>query len=252
MIEIQGDFHGHSRYSDGASNVSEIVEYGLKRGLGIIGISDHKDIRASGELIQLAERHNFIPCVGTELKVKIPRAKNPCHVVVAQFGELITRKYLSDLDRAIKRDNTFENMLAMVKDHNALLLFTHPGVVGGVPFTALKCLCKNLEEESKPYLAVETKNWMVKMFVGLEPIYSHLAYVIAQKHSLTKIGSSDYHFGKHIGNQSTIFPLEKINGEGVIHTLRQGKVYPSVGSKMSLSTLMQLGVFVTKDIVCGK
>jgi len=136
----------------------------------------------------------------------------------------------------------------MVKNHDALLLFPHPGVypIKGIPFSVLDRFCRGLDPEPKLNIGIETKNWMVKMFVGTEPIYAYFAELMAAKHCLARFGSSDYHFGEHIGKQSTVFPIDCFSGEAVMETIKRKRIYPHDGSSMSVLTLLKLGLFVAK------
>ena len=58
---ILADFHIHSNYSsDGAQTLSEIIENSKSKGLEVISITDHDDVRVYDEIFNLIEKETFL------------------------------------------------------------------------------------------------------------------------------------------------------------------------------------------------
>jgi predicted metal-dependent phosphoesterase TrpH len=67
------DLHVHSRTgSDGAWTLEEIFAEAVRRGIGLISITDHDAIRHQGEARRLAEQAGLRYLVGVELNVTFP------------------------------------------------------------------------------------------------------------------------------------------------------------------------------------
>lgn len=133
---ILADFHIHSNYSsDGAQTLSEIIENSKSKGLEVISVTDHDDVRVYDEIFSLIENgklpEDIIIIPGIEHTVSFPKYGTMCHILkhfLCPKDESLLRdiKIVNDsyFNRAkIQINRIFENsVLKKIIDENEILI----------------------------------------------------------------------------------------------------------------------------------
>jgi hypothetical protein len=67
MIYMKGDFHIHTKYSDGKYTPREVIDFAKKNSLDVIAITDHDTVAGVEEAVRLGEESNIKVIPGIEL-----------------------------------------------------------------------------------------------------------------------------------------------------------------------------------------
>jgi len=100
-MEFYGDYHIHTKYSDGRAAVADMVEAASFKGLSEVGIADHgpanigTGVKNSNIYLKIKEETNYLASHFPQLKIKVGAEAN----IVGLKGELdITKEVIEELD----------------------------------------------------------------------------------------------------------------------------------------------------------
>jgi hypothetical protein len=126
------NLHVHSWYSDGIYSPKIILKAAKKRGIGVIAITDHNEIRGSLEAFDLAAEMDLIVILGVELFFKVDGKLTE---MLAYFREKEDIISFFNVFRAKEFDPKFKNideLLALITAHDGLAIAPHPYAHKGV------------------------------------------------------------------------------------------------------------------------
>lgn len=134
--DIKGDFHVHSKYSDGTASLEEIADYGIKRGYEYIIVADHsQSVKYAGglDVDTLREKIKRIRELNKHLESKGFRLIAGAEVDILQDGSLdYPDEVLKELDFVIgaihiwsKKEDVTERVLKAM-DNPYLDAIAHP------------------------------------------------------------------------------------------------------------------------------
>lgn len=169
------DLHCHTFYSsDGTSSVLSIIKQGKKNGLDGVAITDHEKTDAWKEAVLEGQRQDFEIILGEEIK--------------SSKGDILGLFMTHQIDGKGKDPLWIINE---IRKQGGLVFIPHP-------FHEIEKFRESLDEYVDLIDGIETYNGRRPFSKG-----DQLAEEFADKHNLIKIGGSDSHYYKTVGNTYT-------------------------------------------------
>jgi predicted metal-dependent phosphoesterase TrpH len=126
MFLKNANLHIHSWYSDGIYSPKIIIKAAKKRGIDVLAITDHNEIRGTLEAFDLATENDIVVILGVELFFKLNGKISELLVyfrrkedILAFFEEFRAEKFIPEF-------NSINDLLKSVKDHDGLAIAPHP------------------------------------------------------------------------------------------------------------------------------
>ena len=169
------DLHCHTFFSkDGTSSIESMIKQGKKKRIDGIAITDHENTDAWEEAIFWGKKLKFEVILGEEIK--------------SSKGDVLGLFMKKNIDGEGK-DPMW--IMKEIKNQGGLVFIPHP-------FHELEGFNSSIEN----YINIIDG---VEIFNGRRPFHKgdRLAEIIATKYNLTKIGGSDSHYHKTVGNVYT-------------------------------------------------
>jgi len=169
------DLHCHTFFSkDGTSSVESIIKEGKRKGIDGVAITDHDNTNAWEEAIFWGKKLEFEIILGEE--------------ITTSEGDILGLFMTKNVDGKGKAPRY---AIKQIKEQNGLAFFAHP-------FHMLEGFKKPLERYTDIIDGIE-------VFNGRRPLDrgDKLANRFAEKQGLIKIGGSDSHYFKTVGNVYT-------------------------------------------------
>ncbi len=213
----KGNFHLHTRTSDGGVWVEDAVRMYRERGYNVLAITDHVN---TNDIEGLSDKKMLV-INGAELHPPFHKRINPdveYHIcaIGLRHGEPFTRKSMSNV----------QDCLDYIHKVGAVAIMAHPKDVS---------------------LDVQTEMLGLKHLSGLE-VWTYLSEIDCDKGNnesewaeamesgmfLTAVGSDDTHWAARHGWQEafgswTMLKMPSLTEENVLHALRTGATYASGG-----------------------
>lgn len=205
---IKGDLHVHTSYSDGAEDPIKMIEFSIRKRLGIIAITDHDTNRGYFKITSFYGKAKLkelgvIVVPGVEISTYLG------HIVVLGVDVPI------ELGNALPRKSSIVRLLEKLRDKfNAIIILAHPYSCKGL-FT-----CASTKDETILSLvnAVEAINGRSVPKKNID------ALVLARKLGKVCVAGSDAHELRELGVTYTIFPDNTNSYEDVLNSIEQGIV----------------------------
>ncbi|MFA5080722.1 MAG: PHP domain-containing protein [Candidatus Paceibacterota bacterium] len=197
------DLHCHTFFSeDGISSIENIIKQGKRKKIDGVAITDHENIDAWEEAVFWGKKYKFEIILGEEIK--------------SSQGDILGL-FMKEKINGKGKDPRF--VMEEIKKQGGLVFIPHP-------FHKIEGFDKSLEQ----YLDIIDG---IEVFNGRRPFYrgDKLAKEFAEKHNLIKIGGSDSHYYKTVGNTFTECEAKTIQ-EFRIELLKNKTIV--VGKKSSL------------------
>ncbi|MCK9578278.1 PHP domain-containing protein [bacterium] len=169
------DLHCHTFFSnDGTSSVKKIIEEGKRKGIDGVAITDHENTDAWEEAVFWGKKLEFEIILGEEIK--------------SSEGDILGLFMTKNINGKGKSP---EWIIEKIKEQGGLTIIPHP-------FHEFEGFKNSLEKYVKLIDGIETFN-------GRRPFNKgdNLAKSFAEKFNLPKIGGSDSHYYKTVGNTYT-------------------------------------------------
>lgn len=192
-MELIGDLHIHSIVSDGSLHPSEIIKISKIKSINIISITDHNTFLGSVIASRYVDRRYQILLYGAEV-----------------------RTYLGDIlilcPQPIPLTYKLPEMVDLCNDNNCLLIPAHPydvlrlGIRGNI-FMDL-------------WDAIEVFNSSSDFISNL------ITYILTRNANIPLLSNSDAHVGELIGSSYNIISIDCYNVDGVLESIRKGRVVP--------------------------
>ena len=191
MILMKIDCHTHTVFSgDGFIQIKDAVLQAKRVGLDCIAITDHDNIKAHSQAIEISKRYNFPIILGCEIKTL--------------SGDLLAL----DIQEDIRPKMTLEDTITAVHDSGGLAVAAHP-------FSYLM-YHKGIGKEitTKGLDAVEAFN--ARTFIG-----NGRTRKIATEKNIPMTAGSDAHTLEEIGNAYTLVDSDNI--DDALEDIRKGR-----------------------------
>lgn len=208
MIQLKIDLHVHTMHSgDSSTSVAEAIEWGKRRNLDGIAITDHNTVEAAREIPRLGS--GFTVILGEE--------------VDTQQGHLIAL----GIDERIPRDLPFSEALKMIRERGGLAIVPHPldSLRGGVGFEIIRSFIPD---------GIEVANSHSLFFNSAKSRASRLA----QDLNVACVGGSDAHLPETIGDSYTVVSCRKRSQGSILMSIREGRTQ-AVGAPTKFSTALR-------------
>lgn len=193
MFPLKLDLHVHTTHSgDSLTSVVEAIEWGKKRGLDGIAITDHNSIEASKDLPQVI--HDFIIIVGEEIDT--------------QEGHLV----VLGIDKKIPSNLPFSETLQLARELSGLAIVPHPFdyLRGGVGPEIVRAFVPD---------AIEVANSHSLLF-GLT---KGLGTRLARELNISSVGGSDAHLPETIGDSYTVVSCRNRSQDSILESIKEGR-----------------------------
>lgn len=206
------DGHGHSRKSDGASTPSQIVDAAVRRGVHILGLSDHDSTAGLPEMLATVDRYNkdgvkILPIASVEISTK------QGHVLVAIPDRDMADKMLCDsYHKEGGRKDAIDVVEYYVNMYDALCVLLHPECkpIHGMSIEAINHLLQKIDGYTKQYVGIEIHNWMADIFPGRHEVEQKLKERNTEW-GLSEFSFTDYHIAAHVGQATTAMRMTELS-----------------------------------------
>ena len=151
----KGDFHIHSKYSDGGLTPCEVVRLAKKRKVDIMAITDHNNTDGIDEAIEEGKINDIRVIPGVELSTRY----NKCRVHV--LGYFKDDSYKNDLLKEVLLKVKQENIKDILHFFGATVVLAHPVLlckkdfdnIIKIDFDGIEAkYFKNTEEDTKRFI----------------------------------------------------------------------------------------------------
>jgi hypothetical protein len=253
----KADLHGHSKFSDGLSNPSQIVEAAARKGLHILGWSDQDPVRAFGihgwaEFFSAVAKYNdanpsspILGMPGIEQSTKGIVGEGDCHVLTYFPDKDGRRAYLLKKNRPGRNQIVYNYIVQMVREYNAICILAHPNFshISSISFSQLKLLAEHLPDDVRPNIGIEVMNWMTRMFFTSYQSNIRKAEEIASEYDLAAVSFSDYHHAYSVGNHFTNFSMAELTGSAFLEAFKSRSLaIPEEQADTSISDVCKAAV----------
>jgi predicted metal-dependent phosphoesterase TrpH len=121
------DGHGHSTASDGIHSPEKIIDTGLKKGLSIIGLSDHNVIKNLPTFLRHADSINkheirFLPVPSVEIGTILG------DILIAIPDRNHAENFMAEFHKPKQRPHPIEIIEHNIERYNALIVILHPQI----------------------------------------------------------------------------------------------------------------------------
>ncbi len=184
------DYHIHSYHSyDSLNRPIDVIKVALKKGINALSITDHNTIKGSLELAKVARDFpNILVVKGIELRTN--------------FGDLI----ILGLNEEIKSKD-FHEVIDIARSSGCLIILPHPYVRHHLVADLLRSVD-----------LIEAHNSRTPRFLNEK------ALKLARELGKPITAGSDAHLLKEIGNGLNFFFVDSFNEEGLLKSMRKGKI----------------------------
>jgi predicted metal-dependent phosphoesterase TrpH len=217
VFQLKLDLHIHTTYSgDSLTSVKEAIEWGKKKGLDGVAITDHNSMEASKDITKVVD--DFIVIMGEEIDTR--------------EGHLVAL----GIDKKIPSYLPFSETLRLVREANGLAVVPHPFdyLRGGVGPGIVRDFVPD---------AIEVANSHSLLF----NITKSLSTRLARELNITSVGGSDSHLPETIGDSYTVVSCRRRCRDSILVSIKEGRtqVFGSQTSlRYRLKTLsLGLGIF---------
>jgi histidinol phosphatase-like PHP family hydrolase len=249
--------HGHSHYSDGIPSVKGIVRAAGQQGITYLAVTDHDSVAGVYELYDEAakynrqHKHQILPIAGIELKVGHGEV-----ILMKPDKEDQVKKFVNwclQLIHAAPNLSMIATVVQAIKEHQALVVFPHPGLqVAGmhsVSFEFVKGLAHHLSPEQRRHVGLEVNNWAAKVFLGVNTSRERQVDMLAAEYNWARIGAADYHAAWQVDAQTTAVPGKKASYQELAKAFKLRQVRPAEPRKMTKQLYAQLSASLAVAVI---
>ncbi len=193
MIPLKIDLHVHTAHSgDSPTSVAEAIEWGKRRNLDGIAITDHNSVEAFREIPRVDS--GFIVILGEEIDT--------------QEGHLIAL----GIDERIPNNFSFSETLKLIREAGGLAIVPHPldSLRGGVGLEIVRSFIPDGIEVANSHSFFFDSTWS-------------LASRLAQDLNVACVGGSDSHLPETVGDSYTVVSSRRRCQESILRSIREGR-----------------------------
>ncbi|MCX7796052.1 MAG: CehA/McbA family metallohydrolase [bacterium] len=215
---VKGDFHSHTKHSDGSLSIEELVQNAIGRGLDFIFLTDHNKI--SGWETAREERFPLFP--GIEFTT-----------FWGHFTAFGVTKYI-EWDK-INPDKGIVEISELVHSQGGLFCVAHPFTIGDPVCTGCRCTI-DVDWQCVDTLEVWAGTFSQRRHENTETL-KLWRNLLSQGYKITGIGSTDIHSLKDLYPDvpMTFVLVEDLTLGNVLNSIKMGRVYVSRGPKVEFS-----------------
>ena len=209
---VKGDFHSHTRHSDGILSVEELVQNAINRGLDFIFLTDHNKI--SGWETAREERFPLLP--GIEFTT-----------FWGHFTAFGITRYI-EWDRIDPKKGISE-VAELVHSQGGLFCVAHPFTIGDPVCTGCRCII-DVDWRYVDALEVWAGTFSQRRHENTETLKLWRT-LLNQGHRIVGIGSTDIHSPKDIYPDvpMTYVLVEELTLDNLLDSMKKGRVYVTRG-----------------------
>ncbi|MBC7320300.1 CehA/McbA family metallohydrolase [bacterium] len=215
---VKGDFHSHTKHSDGSLSIEELVQNAIDRGLDFIFLTDHNKVSgwesAKGEKFPLFPGIEFTTFWG-------------------HFTAFGITKYI-EWDR-INPSKGIVEASELVHSQGGLFCVAHPFTIGDPVCTGCRCII-DVDWRYVDTLEVWAGTFSQRRHENTEALKLWRS-LLNQGYRITGIGSTDIHSLKDIYPDVpiTFVLVEDLTLSNVLDSIKKGQVYVSKGPEVNFS-----------------
>jgi PHP family Zn ribbon phosphoesterase len=220
---ILGDFHIHSKFSDGHLSIPELVDLYGQRGFGVIAITDHlceekTFLGKSARWLSRTLTSKTFPLYIEQIKAEAQRAWKQYRMIVLPGFEITKNSIFNHrsahvlaigLDQFVSADQDILSATRQIRSLGALAIAAHPVDTG-------------LKEPQTFYLWNRRHEWADE-FDAWEVASGTKLFPEVQSSGLPMIASSDLHHPKQLSSWKTKVLAEK-HPEAILAAIREQKL----------------------------
>lgn len=201
MIQVDAEFHCHTRFSDGAASPGHCLDQAARRGIRVLAITDHNTAAGALPFWENPLRSGVLLIPGEEIST------DRGHVLAYFVRQTILPGRLDDV-------------LAQVHEQNALAFMAHPYHIP-------------LGNRWRKKRTFHLEPSHLQRLTGIEVENGHnrgaanqLAWQLAEREHLRPLAGSDAHWPFEIGNARTRLDLDDLTLPATRRALEQGTMQP--------------------------
>jgi hypothetical protein len=212
---VKGDFHSHSKHSDGELSIDELVKNAINRGLDFIFLTDHNKI--SGWESAKSEKFPLLP--GIEIST-----------FWGHFTSFGVTKYI-EWDKINPTDG-IDKLSELVHLQGGLFCVAHPFTIGDPVCTGCRCII-DIDYRYVDALEVWAGTFSQRRHENTEAL-KLWRRLLNEGYKVVGIGSTDIHSLNDIYPDvpKTYVWVEELTLDNLLSSIKRGKVFVTRGPKV--------------------
>ncbi len=235
------DGHGHSNASDGLHSPEQIVDMAMRKGLQIIGLSDHNVVVNIPRFLDYTDKINqhkmtILPIAGVELST----TQGDLLVTIPDRHHL--DNFLTHYKKPQRRPSPSELIEEYIDNYNAIIIFPHPEIAHhkGISLEYIEQVLVKIPQRYHKNIGIEVYNWMCQAFFWKRAKQERGIHTHNQILKLAPFSFTDYHAAYHVGNGNTAVYMSELSTEAYIDAVQHRRTAPHNTSNRGLSEYMQI------------
>ncbi len=235
------DGHGHSNASDGLNKPEQIIDIAVKKGLQIIGLSDHNVISNLPRFLDYADKIN---------KHKMIILPIPAVEISTTLGDLLVtipdrphaENFIANFKKPPRRPTPSELIEEYIDSYNAIIIFPHPEVapLKGISLQNIEDLLSKIPPRYHKNIGIEVYNWMCQAFFWKRAKQEKGIHNYNTSLKLAPFSFTDYHEAHHVGNGNTAVYMNELTSKAYIEAVQEKRTSPYAVSNRSFSEYVQI------------
>ncbi len=235
------DGHGHSTASDGLSNPEDIIDTAVKKGLQIVGLSDHNVITNLPRFLDYADKINrngikILPVPAVELST----TQGDLLITIPDRDQ--AENFLSRYNKPAKRPHPTEVIEDYIDTYNAIIIIPHPEVahLKGISLAYLEHLLEKIPARYHNHIGIEVYNWMSQAFFWKRAKQEKNIHNSNKILKLAPFSFTDYHLAHHVGNGNTAVYMKNLTSHDYIDAVENRRISPHNTSNRGISEYVEI------------
>jgi hypothetical protein len=230
------DGHGHSVASDGLHKPEFIIDMAIKKGLNIVGLSDHNVIDSLPAFLKHTDEINK-----HELKIlpvpSIEISSSKGDILVAIPDRHKAENFISRYKKPQKRHQPLEIIEEYISEYKAIVIFLHPETpyVNCLTLEYIEEMLTKIPKQFHKNIGLEVYNWMMQAFFWMRKKKEHAIHKRNHILDLAPFSFTDYHSAYHVGNGSTTVYMNKLDSDSFIDAIQHKRTAPHSINSRSIS-----------------
>ncbi|MDQ3239013.1 MAG: PHP domain-containing protein [bacterium] len=230
------DGHGHSNHSDGLHSPSQIIDHAIKKGLNIIGLSDHNVISGLTEFLKHSDHINrhenvILPIPSIEISTSLG------DLLVAIPDRHMAENFISQYKKPKRRFDPMEIIEEYITNYNAIIIFLHPEspYVNCFSLNSIQKLLDKIPISFHKNIGIEIYNWMMQVFFWQRKRKEVIIHQHNHNFNLAAFSFTDYHSATHVGKGSTTMYMTDLSSNSFIDAIQNRRTTPYSINKRDLT-----------------
>jgi hypothetical protein len=235
------DGHGHSTASDGLHTPERILDEAVRKGVTIVGLSDHNVTTNLPRFLEYADKLNrdevkVLPIPSIEIR------STDGDMLVAIANRDKAENFIIEYKKPRKPLHSVEVIEHFIDRYNAIVIILHPELsyVKGLSVERIDELLTIIPPRYHKNMGIEVHNWMTQAFFWNRAKTEKKLRKENGRFNLAVFSFTDYHDARHVGNGSTEIQMTDLSSDAFITAIQNRQTAPYTKSNQSLQEFLEI------------